>query len=59
MNLNLGNVNIKRTVSKYISVTPFNDTILCAVKGLSNKEVSNSKSLRQVDQSNITMFKQN
>ena len=46
MNPNLGNVNIKRTISKYVSIIPFDDTILGVVKGPSNKEVSNNELLK-------------
>ena len=46
MNPNLGNVNIKRTISKYVSIIPFDDTILGVVKGHSNKEVSNNELLK-------------
>ena len=38
MNPNFGNVDIKRTVSEYVSITLFDDTILDIVKGLSKKE---------------------
>ena len=51
MNPNLGNVNMQRTVSKYLSITPFDDSILDLVKGPSNKEVSKNESLRQVHRS--------
>ena len=57
MNPNLG--NFKRTLSKYVNLTLFDDIILDVVKGPSNKEVSNNESLRQVHWSDITMFNQN
>ena len=38
MNSNFRNVDIKRAISKYVGITPFDDTILDVVKGLSNKE---------------------
>ena len=58
MNSNFRNVDIKRAVSKYVGITPFDDTILDVVKGLSNKEVSNDESLKRVYWSDVTMFKQ-
>ena len=59
MNPNRGNVNIKRTVSKYVNITPFDDTILDVVKGPSNKEVSNNESLKTSSLEQRYYFKQN
>ena len=55
MNTNLG--NFKRTVTKCVSITPFDGTILDVVKGPSNEEVSNNESLREVHWNDVTMFK--